>query len=117
MITIPGFRAAACLGSAVATASRRHAIDEADGSVRPAQWPRLDSIINVLRVAREERHPLEADCPLGQRPELVCVDPIPIIYCEWTGAGTYRCWVEKWKCLPGGYEWQCQPIEFRPVTR
>ena len=115
MITIPGFRAAASLGCA--PASGPPAINEEDDSVRPAQLSRQDLFLNALRGARGEGYPapVDLDCPPGQRPKRVCVDEIPILYIEWTGAGTYRCCVKRWECLPGGYEWQCQPIELRPV--
>jgi hypothetical protein len=115
VITIPGFQAAVSLRST--TASPPPASDVADDSVRPAQRSRQDLFLDALRGARGEGYPapVALDCPPGQRPTLVCVDSIPIIYIEWTSAGTYRCCVKRWECLPGGYEWQCQPIELREI--
>lgn len=120
MITLPGFRAAACLGhtTATATSSRRRPIDQADDAVRPAQGSRLDAIFDELSATRSRGKvlyavPADLDCPPGQRPTLVCVDSIPLIECVWTSATTYDCWVKEWKCLQGGYEWQCQPVKLR----
>jgi hypothetical protein len=119
VITIPGFGAAACLGrtAATATSSRRRPIDGADDAVRPAQGSRLEAILDALggRSRGDMRYVVraEVDCPPGERPTLVCVYSIPLIECEWTGRGTYRCRVKEWKCLPGGYEWQCQPVTLR----
>jgi hypothetical protein len=115
MIMIPGFQAAASFGST--TASLGPASDAADGSVRPAQPSLQELFLDALRGARGEGYPapVDLDCPPGQRPKRVCVDEIPILYIEWTGVGAYRCCVKRWECLPGGYEWQCQPIELRPV--
>ena len=115
MITTPGFQAAPSRGSP--TASPRPASDAADGSVRPAQRSRQDVFLDALRGARVAGYParVDLDCPPVQRPKRVCVDSIPIFYIEWTSAGSYRCCVKRWDCLPGGYEWQCQPIELRPI--
>jgi hypothetical protein len=117
-MAIPGFRAEACLGRTTAKSSLRWPIDQAEDAVRPAQGSRLDALLNELGATRsrgEVRYvvPTDLDCPPGQRPTLVCVYSIPLIECEWTGPGIYRCWVKEWKCLPGGYEWQCQPVKLR----
>jgi hypothetical protein len=120
MITLPGFRAEACLGrtTATATSSRRRLIDQAEDTVRPAQGSRLDAILEALSATRSGEKvryavPVDLDCPTGQMPTLVCMNPIPQFECEWTSAATYRCWVKKWECLPGGYGWQCQPVKLQ----
>jgi hypothetical protein len=120
VIVTPGFRAAACIDhtTAMATSSGWAQSYAANDTVHPAQNSRLDSILDTLRADRFRdltrfEVPADLDCPAGQRPMLGCRDSVPLIECEWTGPGAYRCWVKKWKCLPGGFEWQCQPVELR----